>query len=130
MGRGGHGIECIEPFGRQIANARSEPIAENGACGKDVIGEAARISELLADMAAGIVHKQAVEDVRSFARRRRDHLGRERRILVGDVGISLQARGIAVFRVDQVHGLALFRGGEELAVARGRAAHAPELGHW
>ena len=58
-------IECIEPFGRQIADAQSEPIAENGAYGKDVIGKAVRVGELFADMAADIGHKQAIEYVRT-----------------------------------------------------------------
>ncbi|EYB80002.1 hypothetical protein KPB2_5308 [Klebsiella pneumoniae Kb677] len=40
--RGGRRIERVEPFGWQVADARSEPVAENGTCGKDVIGEAAR----------------------------------------------------------------------------------------
>ena len=103
--RGGRRIERVEPFGWQVADARSEPVAENGTCGKDVIGEAARVGELLADMASSIVHQQAIEDVRRFACRCRNHLGCERRILVGDVAIGFQARGIAIFRVDQVHGL-------------------------
>ncbi len=47
---------------------------------KDMISKAAHDSELPADAAAGMVHKQAVEDFRSFARRRRDHLDRERRL--------------------------------------------------
>ncbi len=129
MRRGGRWIERIESLGRQIPDARGKPVAENGARGKDVIGEAARVGELLADMAASVIHEQAVEDIGGFARRCRNHLGRERRILVGDVAIGFQARGIAVFRVDQVHGFALLCGGEELAVARSRSAHAPELGH-
>ncbi len=99
--RGGRRIERVEPFGWQVADARSEPVAENGTCGKDVIGEAARVGELLADMASSIVHQQAIEDVRRFACRCRNHPGCERRILVGDVAIGFQARGIAIFRVDR-----------------------------
>ena len=129
VGRGGRWIERIEPLGRQIADAGREPVAENGARGEDMIGEAARVGELLADMAAGVVHEQAVEDVRGFARRRGDHLGCKRRVLVRDVTVGFQAGGIAIFCVDQVHGLALLCRGEELAVARSRGAHAPELGH-
>ena len=49
-----------------VADARSEPVAENGTCGKDVIGEAARVGELLADMASSIVHQQAIEDVKAL----------------------------------------------------------------
>ena len=128
MRRGGRRIERVEPFGWQVADARSEPVAENGTCGKDVIGEAARVGELLADMASSIVHQQAIEDVRRFACRA-GITWVERRILVGDVAIGFQAR-IAIFRADQSSWphLAL-ASDEELSVARSRRAHAPEPGH-
>ncbi len=64
--RGGRRIERVEPFGWQVADARSEPVAENGTCGKDVIGEAARVGELLADMASSIVHQQAIEGCKAL----------------------------------------------------------------
>lgn len=68
-------LERIEPLGRKIPDPQDEAVAENGASGEDVIGETARVGEPLADMAAGIVHEQAVEDIGRFARRRGDHLG-------------------------------------------------------
>ena len=50
------------------------------------------------------------------------HIGRRR-------GYRLSGRGIAIFRVDRVHGLTLLCSDEELSVARSRRAHAPEPGH-
>ena len=91
---------------------------------QDVIGEAAGVGEMLADIATSIVHQQAIEDVWRFARRCRNHLGCERRILIRDMTIGFQARGIAIFRVDHVHGLTLLCSDEELSVARSRRAHA------
>jgi hypothetical protein len=71
-------IERIEPFGRQIPNTQSEPVAKNGTGGEDMIGEATSVGELLSDVAAGIVHEQPVEDVGCFARRRGNQSAKQR----------------------------------------------------
>ena len=75
----------------------SEPVAENGTCGKDVIGEAARVGELLADMASSIVHQQAIEGCKALRLPLQESPGCERRILVGDVAIGFQARVLPYF---------------------------------
>jgi len=82
-----------------------------------MVGESASVSELLPDIATCIIHGQAIEDVRSLACRGGNDLGCEGRILIRDGAVGLEARSSAVFRIDQVHGLALPRRGEELTVA-------------
>lgn len=65
-------IERIEPLGRKVPDTGRKPIAKNGTCGKNVIGEASCVSELLADMVASIIQEQAVQDIGCFARCRWD----------------------------------------------------------
>src|SRR3546814_1480297 len=84
-----------------------EPVAEQGAGGEHMIGEAARVGKMLANAAALVIHEQPVQDIGSLADRCRDHLGCERRILIGHMAVSLEARDVAIFRVDQIHRLAL-----------------------
>ena len=83
--RRGRWIKRIESLRWQIPDPWCKPIAENGARGKDAISEAARVGELLADMTAGIVNEQTIEDVGCFACRCRDlpalrtaHIGQRR----------------------------------------------------
>src|SRR3546814_11339755 len=64
-----------------------------------------------------------------LADRCRDHLGCERRILIGHMAVSLEARDVAIFRVDQTHRLALLGSKEELPVAGCRLPLSPEGGH-
>ncbi|WP_425511080.1 hypothetical protein [Xylella taiwanensis] len=52
--RDGRRIESVELFGRQIADARSKPVASNSACGKNMISEAACVDQLLWDITTGI----------------------------------------------------------------------------
>ena len=69
-------VEDIKPLGGQIADAGKEPEAQQGGDGEDVVGKAAGVGVLLFDVATGLVHQQAIEDVGGFADRRRDGLGR------------------------------------------------------
>src|SRR3546814_13877619 len=71
-----------------------------------MIGEAARVGKMLANAAARVIHEQPVQDIGSLADRCRDHLGCERRILIGHMAVSIEARDVAIFRVDQIHRLA------------------------
>ena len=41
------GLEDIQPFRRQVPDARDEPIAEQGCDGEDVVGETAGVGVLL-----------------------------------------------------------------------------------
>ncbi len=74
-----------------------------------MIREPAGVGILLFDPLARFVHKQAIEDVRRFAHRRRNVLGGEWPELVGDMAVGFQTRLIAVFRIDQVHRLDFVR---------------------
>src|SRR3546814_9699876 len=94
-----------------------------------MIGEAARVGKMLANAAARVIHEQPVQDIGSLADRCRDHLGCERRILIGHMAVSLEARDVAIFRVDQIHRLALLGSKEELPVAGCRLPLSPEGGH-
>src|SRR3546814_1940201 len=83
---------------------------------------------MLGDSAAGVIHEQPVQDIGSLADRCRDHLGCERRILIGHMAVSLEARDVAIFRVDQIRRLALLGSKEELPVAGCRLPLSPEGG--
>src|SRR3546814_6787103 len=61
-----------------------------------MIGEAARVGKMLANAAARVIHEQPVQDIGSLADRCRDHLGCERRILIGHMAVSLEARDVAL----------------------------------
>ena len=113
----GRRVEEVEPSGWQVADARNEPEPEQRGHGKDVIGEAAAVGILFCDLPPGIVHQQPVKNVGCLTHGGRNVLGRERAKLVGDMGVGLEARLGAVFRVDEVHGFALPCGGEELPIA-------------
>src|SRR3546814_10331340 len=77
-------------FLREIADTGGEPVAEQGAGGEHMIGEAARVGKMLANAAARVIHEQPVQDIGSLADRCRDHLGCERRILIGHMAESLE----------------------------------------
>jgi hypothetical protein len=102
----------------QVADARREPVAEERHHPEDMVGHAARIDRVLLGRQAGLVVEQAVEDVRSLAGGRGDHLGVERSVLVGDVSIEAHARLVAMPRVDIGERLAVAAGEEVLAVRR------------
>src|SRR3546814_1199067 len=77
IGRRRVGREGIESFLREIADTGGEPVAEQGAGGEHMIGEAARVGKMLANAAARVIHEQPVQDIGSLADRCRDHLGCE-----------------------------------------------------
>ena len=82
-----------------------------------MIGKAAGVGKLFAHAPPSICHQQTVEDVGRFAYGCGNGLDCKRRELVRNMGVCLQAGVVAVFGVDEVHGLALSRGGKELAIA-------------
>jgi hypothetical protein len=86
--------------------------------GEDVIGEPCRVGVVLLDAQVGFVVQQAVEHVGRVAHADIDHLGVERRVLVGDVGVESPPWAAAVFRVDVAGALGLAAGAEVLAVRR------------
>ena len=59
----------------------------------------------------------------------RDGLGGEGGELIGQMGIGLESRFVAVFCIDQVHCFALARGCEELAITGSGEPQSPVLGH-
>src|SRR3546814_13600180 len=65
MGRRRVGREGIESFLREIADTGGEPVAEQGAGGEHMIGEAARVGKMLANAAARVIHEQPVQDIGS-----------------------------------------------------------------
>ena len=83
---------------------------------ENVIGEARRVGVMLLDPQVGLVVQQAVEHVGRVAHADVDHLGVERRVLVGDVGIESPSWTAAVLRVDVPRALGLVAGSEVLAV--------------
>lgn len=90
-----------------------------------MIGEAGRIGVALLDPQVGLVIQQAVQDVDGVAHRGVDNLDAERRVLVGDVGVELHARFLAVLQVNLAGKLAPATGLEVLTVRRRRGAVAP-----
>ena len=127
--RNASGLEDMQPFRRQVPDARDEPIAEQGCDGEDMVGETAGVGVLLADAPPGPGHQQPVENIGRFADRGRDCLRCEGSEPVRDMGIGLEARFAAIAGVDEVHRFALACGWEELPVAGGGKAQAPEAGH-
>lgn len=99
VGWGRRWIEHVEPLGRQIANTRRESVAENGACGKDMIGKAA-VTANCSRIWRPESFMSRPSRIWSFDRRRSNHLGREWRVMVRGMATGFQAGGIAVFRVD------------------------------
>ena len=84
---------------------------------------------MLTDAPPSPGHQQPVENIGRFVDGGRDGLRCEGSEPVRDVGISLEARFAAIAGVDEVHRFALARGREELPVAGGGEAQAPEAGH-
>src|SRR3546814_7967194 len=66
IGRRRVGREGIESFLREIADTGGEPVAEQGAGGEHMIGEAARVGKMLANAAARVIHEQPVQDIGSL----------------------------------------------------------------
>src|SRR3546814_14736813 len=75
------------------------------------------------------IRGQPVQDIGSLTDRCQDDMGCERGILLGHMAVSLEARDVAIFRVDQIHRLALLGSKEGLPVAGCRLPLSPEGGH-
>src|SRR3546814_1013956 len=58
IGRRRVGREGIESFLREIADTGGEPVAEQGAGGEHMIGEAARVGKMLANAAARVIRSE------------------------------------------------------------------------
>ena len=90
-----------------------------------MVGIAAAIGVVAARRDLALVIEQPVQDMQRLARRRRDHLGVERRVAVGEVRVELDAGLVAVMGVEARRVAAEAAGPEELAV-RGRRRAAAE----
>ena len=122
---GNQGFECgvgrwvgkaVEPPVLQVGDARRELKAEQGEERKDVLGIAAAVSVVTTDRDIAVVVQQTVKDMQGFARRCRDHLGMERRIAIGEVGVELASGNVAVMGIDAASIAGEAAGPEELAV--------------
>src|SRR3546814_9622273 len=100
------------------ADAGGEPEAAQMSPTKHVVGHPAGVGVVLLDGKACLMVQQAVQDVRRLAGRGGDHLGVERTVLVGDMGIERHAGLVTVTRVDVSDSLAAAAGPAALAVRR------------
>src|SRR3546814_3962712 len=73
------------------ADAGGEPEAAQMSPTKHVVGHPAGVGVVLLDGKACLMVQQAVQDARRLAGRGGDHLGVERTVLVGDMGIERHA---------------------------------------
>ena len=64
--RNASGLEDMQPFRRQVPEARDDPIAEQGYDGEDMVDETAGVGVLLADAPPGPGHRQPVENIGRF----------------------------------------------------------------
>ena len=103
--------------GEDEADIKQGKISIASPIARSMIGKSAGVGKLFAHAPPSICHQQPVENVGCFAYGCRNGLDRERRELVRNMGVCLQAGVVAVFGVDEVHGLALSGGGKELAIA-------------
>ena len=72
---------------------------------KDVVGEAGGVGVMLFDPQVGFVIEQAVQHVGGVPHADVDDLGVKGRVLVGNVGVKLDAGFAAVFGIDVAHGV-------------------------
>ena len=115
----GRGLaKAVEPAVLQVRDARYKLKAKQSEEREDVIRIAAAVGVVAANRDLALVIQEAVEDMQSLARRRRDHLGVERGEAVGEVRVELASRIVAVMGVDASGGAAETAGSEELPVRR------------
>ena len=93
-----------------------------------MVGIAAAIGVVAMGRDLTLVIEQAVEHMHGFAGGRCDHLGVERRVAVGEVGVELDARVIAVMGVEAAGVATEAAGPEELTVRRRCEAVAEQCG--
>ena len=98
--------EYVEPFRRQIPEARDERVAEARARREDMAREAPRVGVLLAHASPRLVHQETVKDVGGFVDGGGNRLCGERRIPVGHMRVCLDSWVDPVLGVHQVHGFA------------------------
>ena len=91
-----------------------------------MIGIAAAVGVVAANRNLALVIQEAVEDMQGLACRRRDHLGVERGEAVGEVGVELASRIVAVMSIEAAGGAAETAGAEDLPV-RGGGKAAPKI---
>ena len=108
--------EAVEPAVLQIRKAWRELEAEQGKEREDVFRIAAAVGVVTANRDIALVIQQAVENMQSLARRRRDYLGEERRKTIGDVRIEFASRIVALMGVEAAGVAAEAAGPEELSV--------------
>ena len=89
-----------------------------------MVGIAAAIGVVTAGQDLAPVVKQPIEHVRGFAGGRRDHLGVERRVSVGEVRVELDPGFIAVMGIDAARFATETAGSKELAIRGGGGATA------
>ena len=115
-GIGGRLAEAVEPAMLEVRDARRELEAKQAAQREDMVGIAAAIGVVPSRRDLALMIEQRVEHVQRLARRRRDQLGVERRVAIGEVRVDLEAGSLAVVGV-QPRGVTAEAGGlEELAV--------------
>ena len=108
--------EAVEPAVLQIRKAWRELEAEQGKEREDVFRIAAAVGVVTANRDIALVIQQAVENMQSLARRRRDYLGEERRKTIGDVRIEFASQIVALMGVEAAGVAAEAAGPEELSV--------------
>jgi len=106
----------IKPAVCEIADARRKQESQELAKAEHVIDRAGGVGVVLADVDRAFVVHEPVENMRRLAGVRRDDLGMERRVAIGDVGVELHPRLGAIFGVVIGARFATSAGAEELAV--------------
>jgi hypothetical protein len=115
----------IQALVGQITDAGRKAKAQQVHQAEHMVGEPGRVGVVLLDAQVRFVVQQAIQDMGGVAHCGIDDLGVERRVLVGDVGVKLHARFLAVFQVHLTGTVPTAAGLEVLAVRRRRGAIAP-----
>ena len=118
-------IGHVEPFVREVADARGEAEAERVAQGEDMVGEAVGVRGVFLDAQVRLVVEQPIEHMRRVPHGGGDHLGVEGRVLIGDMRIERHAGLGAVAQIDLPRVLAVATDFEVLPVRGGRVPRAP-----
>src|SRR5208337_1226577 len=99
--------------------------AKEGAEREHMVGIAAAVGMVATDRDVALMIEQRIEHMQRLARRCRDQLGEERPVAVGEMGVDLEPRLLAVMSIETAGGTAEPTGLEELPVGR-RSSTAPE----
>ena len=106
----------IKPAVGEIADTWRKQESQELAKTEHVIDRAGGVGVVLADVDRAFVVHEPVENMRRLAGVRRDDLGMERRVAIGDVGVELYPRLGAIFGVIVGARLAMSAGAEKLTV--------------